>query len=172
MINQSSCNTTNVILPTKTIIQETQTTVTLITTPTTWTTCQWNTTELMDTTKTRGPEPPENKFCIPITSTKFIATTVLSPPQSCAPEPSPFTTTPKFKAPTASLALEPWTCSKPNVADQRIGSSNATSALGGLLGISLVLLALVTAGWVWTCWTIRKKRGMTINSKLNMQVWE
>jgi hypothetical protein len=35
------------------------------------------------------------------------------------------------------------------------------------LVISLVLLAIVTAGWVWTCWTARKRGEVNINSKTN-----
>lgn len=165
VVSQSSCNTTNIILPTTTILQEI--TITHITTPvwlTTWTTCQQNTTELVATTMTTGPEPPINEFCTPTISTKFIATTVLSPPQSCTSELSQFTPTPKFKSLAASLALKPCTYSNPGVPAQ---GTDATSALGALLGISTVLLTLVTAGLVWTCWTTRKKGGITINSKKN-----
>ena len=34
------------------------------------------------------------------------------------------------------------------------------TALGSLTGLSIVVLALVIIGWVWTCWSIKKKRGM------------
>ena len=44
------------------------------------------------------------------------------------------------------------------------GSSSTISALGALLVFSLVLLALVTTGWVWTCWTARKREA-NINSR-------
>ena len=35
-----------------------------------------------------------------------------------------------------------------------------TVALGSLTGLSIIVLASVIIGWVWTCWTIKKKRGM------------
>ena len=33
--------------------------------------------------------------------------------------------------------------------------------LGVLMGILLVILALVITGWVWTCWTVSKRRNKT-----------
>ena len=46
------------------------------------------------------------------------------------------------------------------------GSSSAsTTALGILLGIFVVLLVLVTIGWVWTCWIMKKRGGMKITSR-------
>ena len=128
--------------------------------------CPQTTTELMATTITNERESIP---CTPITSTKFIATTVLPPLQSCAPQ---FTTTPKLnitKSPTTSLGLESCLGNKPGVClqAQGNGSSNTTSALGALLGLSLVLLALVSIGWVWACWTARKRGEVNINSKTN-----
>ena len=168
-IGQSSFNITSVIRSTITKIQEIPFTIVHTTTPTTWTTCPQNTIELMTTTTIR-PELSESMPCTPIISTKFIATTVLSPLQSCTPEVSQFTTMPKLnitKFSTISLVLESCSCNKPGVPAQGTGLSVTISALGCLLGLSLVFLALVTAGWVWTCWTVRKRGGMTINSKQN-----
>ena len=44
-------------------------------------------------------------------------------------------------------------------------SSSPLIALGALLGIFMVLLVLVTAGWVWTCWTMKKRGGMKLTSR-------
>ena len=33
-------------------------------------------------------------------------------------------------------------------------------ALGSLTGLFFIVLASVIIGWVWTCWTIKKRRGM------------
>ena len=33
-------------------------------------------------------------------------------------------------------------------------------ALRSLTGLSILVLALVIIGWVWTCWSIKKKREM------------
>ena len=54
-----------------------------------------------------------------------------------------------------------------SVQDVKVCSSTESSALGALLGISTVLLALVTAGWIWTCWIVKKRGRMVVNSKLN-----
>ena len=37
---------------------------------------------------------------------------------------------------------------------------NATPALGAMVGLLLILLAAVTAGWLWTCWVMRKRGAM------------
>ena len=144
-IGQNCFNVTSTVLSTIIKTQEMTLIITHTTTPTPWTTCPQTT----------------------ITSTKFIATTVLSPLQSCAPQ---FTTTPKLnitKSPTTSLGLESCSGNKSGLPTQGNGSSSTISALGALLGLSLVLLALVTAGWVWTCWTARKRGEVNINSKTN-----
>lgn len=52
------------------------------------------------------------------------------------------------------------------------GSSNKSivAALGALLGLSMLLLALVTTGWVCTCVSM-KKRGKTVdNSEITESV--
>ena len=38
---------------------------------------------------------------------------------------------------------------------------NAITALGVLVGLLLLLLAVVTAGWMWTCWTMNYRGGTT-----------
>ena len=40
--------------------------------------------------------------------------------------------------------------------------------LGAMLGLSLLTLAMVTAGWMWTCW--RMKRGRNVKS-LRSNTW-
>ena len=157
-IEHSYFNVTSVIISTITTTQEM--THILTHTTTLWTTqCPQTTTELMTTTTTNESEVSENMPCTPITSTKFIATTVLSPIQSCAPQ---FT-----KSPSTSYGLESSSGNKLGVPTQGNASSSTTSALGALLGLSLVLLALVSIGWVWTCWTARKRGEVNINSKTN-----
>lgn len=38
-----------------------------------------------------------------------------------------------------------------------LGSTTSTTALGVLLGLSVLSLVVVTAGWVWTCLALKKK---------------
>ena len=38
------------------------------------------------------------------------------------------------------------------------------SALGALLGIVAIALVLTIIGWVWTCWRVKKRGGIKINS--------
>ena len=38
-------------------------------------------------------------------------------------------------------------------------NSTPTAVLGALLGLSVVLLAVVTTGWVWTCCIMKKGEG-------------
>ena len=40
-------------------------------------------------------------------------------------------------------------------------SKASITALGSLTGISIVVLSAVIIGWVWTCWIIKKKRGIS-----------
>ena len=37
-------------------------------------------------------------------------------------------------------------------------------ALGALLGIAVIALVVTTMGWVWTCWKMKKRGGIKINS--------
>ena len=39
-----------------------------------------------------------------------------------------------------------------------------TVVLGSLTGVFVVALAAVIIGWVWTCWTIKRRGGMNINT--------
>ena len=39
------------------------------------------------------------------------------------------------------------------------------ATLGVLTGLFLVILVVVTIGWVWTCWTMKKWRNKTVSSK-------
>ena len=39
------------------------------------------------------------------------------------------------------------------------------TGLGAVVGLLVVLLAAVTTGWVWTCWIMKKRGGIIINSK-------
>jgi hypothetical protein len=36
------------------------------------------------------------------------------------------------------------------------------AATGAMVGVLMLLLIVVTAGWVWTCWTVRKKRNLEV----------
>ena len=40
-----------------------------------------------------------------------------------------------------------------------------SSGLGALVGILVVALVIVSTGWIWTCWTMKKKGGMKVNSE-------
>ena len=42
--------------------------------------------------------------------------------------------------------------------------SQTLHALGALLGLVMVVLAAVITGWMWTCWIVKKKRGINITS--------
>ena len=160
---QSSCIPTSNILPTTTKIQEIPTNVTHTITIT----CPQSTAGLVTTTVTQGTV--QSKSCNTFNSTEIILTTVdnvSTVQQSCTPKLPQYTTQPvKSNSSIASLDLEACSCSESSVpAKGTDPSPNATSALGALLGISMVLLALVTAGWVWTCWAFKKRGGIT---KLN-----
>ena len=39
---------------------------------------------------------------------------------------------------------------------------NAILALGAMVGLLLILLAAVTAGWLWTCWVIKKREARNL----------
>ena len=47
---------------------------------------------------------------------------------------------------------------------QEAGSA-ASIGLGALMGLLVVLLALVTTGWIWTCWITKKRARITTNSR-------
>ena len=53
------------------------------------------------------------------------------------------------------------------IQEDKVCSLSAVSALGALLGMFTVLLAIVTAGWIWTCWIVKKRGRMVVNSKQN-----
>ena len=40
-------------------------------------------------------------------------------------------------------------------------------ALGSAVGVLVLLLAVVTIGWIWTCCVMKKRRKLTINSNKN-----
>ena len=37
--------------------------------------------------------------------------------------------------------------------------------LGAVVGLLVVLLVVVTGGWMWTCWTIKRRARITTNSR-------
>ena len=45
--------------------------------------------------------------------------------------------------------------------DERDGLMVAVVSLGALVGILLVLLAVMTSVWVWTCWTMKRNKATT-----------
>ena len=49
----------------------------------------------------------------------------------------------------------------------RIDQSSKTQlALGSMLGLSLLVLAAVIIGWIWTCWAMKKGKEVK-SSQLN-----
>ena len=110
--------------------------ITLMTTTTTTAPCSESTAGLLTTTVTEGP----------FQSISLVITPTQS---SCAPN------LPQFASQQTDSITLAW-YSEPDAPAQG-PSSNATSALGALLGICMAVLALVTVEWVWTCWTNRKK---------------
>ena len=63
--------------------------------------------------------------------------------------------------PSAEMTTHPILCKC-----QEAGSV-ASIGLGALVGLLVVLLALVTIGWIWTCWTIKRRARITTNSSDN-----
>ena len=70
------------------------------------------------------------------------------------------------------------TCQCPNVATSNINEPKSntgpsqtskvnkerdslTISLGVLVGILVILLVVVTSGWVWTCWTMKRNKATT-----------
>ena len=43
--------------------------------------------------------------------------------------------------------------------------SGAVPALGAAVGLLVVALIVTTTGWVWTCWILKKRGVMDINSE-------
>ena len=112
-----------------------------------------------------------------------LTTTILTTTTQTSCSPSTFTnkTVTKWLKPTVSCNLispttnyvSTVTVRLPRQADtklpteKKICSSSASSALGALMGIFMVLLILVTTGWMWTCWSLKKRREIKINSLPN-----
>ena len=69
-----------------------------------------------------------------------------------------------------STSTAPYFCTVPSEDMQQIenqykGNQHQLSrALGALLGLVVVVLAVVITGWVWTCWIVKKQGGMKITS--------
>jgi heme/copper-type cytochrome/quinol oxidase subunit 2 len=47
------------------------------------------------------------------------------------------------------------------VVDERDSLMVAVMSLGILVGVLVVLLAVVTSGWVWTCWKMKRNKATT-----------
>ena len=97
--------------------------------------------------------------------------TILSTVWSACSQYSAITpTTTTNKAPTITLDTTTVTTSESCHQPAMTGgsSSSASTALGILLGIFMVLLVLVTIGWVWTCWSMKRQGGMKITSRKAM----
>ena len=45
--------------------------------------------------------------------------------------------------------------------DERDSLMVAVVSLGALVGMLVILLAVVTSGWVWTCWTMKRNKATT-----------
>ena len=52
---------------------------------------------------------------------------------------------------------------------QQASSQSPTIALGLLAGLFFIVLVAVIVGWVWTCWTIKKRSGGTEVSSKNFK---
>ena len=69
------------------------------------------------------------------------------------------TTTHSASVPTYAYTSTPASCSQDTI---------SRTALGSMVGLLIVLLAVVTTGWVWTCWIMKKQGQMRIvNSSVN-----
>ena len=53
-----------------------------------------------------------------------------------------------------------------NMLNMILSTANQTlpPALGALLGIAVIALVVTTMGWIWTCWRMKKRGGIKINS--------
>ena len=137
--------TVTTVVPNSTAFTTTQssyiTTSIVLSITTMWTPSPQSTvTELVTITVTKAPSQIE--------SCKPIDPTTITIPSLC-----------EFKQPqsitllNSSQTLGADSFSKPGVPTQE-----PASVLGALLGICMVLLAFVTVGWVWTCWTTSRKK--------------
>ena len=68
-----------------------------------------------------------------------------------------------------STTMVPSSCTVPTDDIQQqieniVNQSQPSQALGALLGLAVVVLAIVITGWVWTCWIMKKRGRMKIIS--------
>ena len=121
------------------------------------------------------------EFCANITPTVEIPTINCPPitPSQCSMATS--TTTIRSACSqsitaTTTIKVSP-SCSQPHPASSHQKTTNqslfksevnstSTAILGALLGLSVVLLAVVTTGWVWTCWTMKKRENSMAQNRL------
>ena len=47
----------------------------------------------------------------------------------------------------------------------QVAGGVASIGLGAAVGLLVVLLAIVTTGWMWTCWTMKRRGRITTNSR-------
>ena len=167
----SPCTTTNIIHPDVTVTPTSTITSTITLTTATFKSgvsnrCLQQTTQPNTGTSKVNQGPSTKNSYKPLASLQLVTRTVLSPPCSSKVHQC-VTSSDKEDSVTASLSLG----TAPACSNSGLGNS-AILALSGLLGTSIVVLILVTAGWIWTCWRLRKRGGMETNSKINRQVWE
>ena len=89
----------------------------------------------------------------------------------------PFITTHTSSVPTKTILMSASNCSTdtttpyttPCTTTPASCSRDTTgqTVLGSMVGLLVVLLAVVTTGWVWTCWIMKKQGQMKINSSIN-----
>jgi hypothetical protein len=129
------------------------------------------------------------KECMPVTTTAYK---IINQSLECTPSitstkaiPQPFpssqygpfstkevvtATSTKIVAKTiTSVTMVPCSSTVPTDNTQQqnesiINQSQSSQALGALLGLVVVVLAIVITGWVWTCWVMKKRGGMKIIS--------
>ena len=111
-----------------------------------------------------------NNHCLKCPTNHSLSTTVPDNAYTTSPSSvavSAYTTSP------ASVAVSAYTTSPASVPVPVLNNSTGRMlcvspvALGSVIGVIVLLLAVVTIGWIWTCCVMKKRRKLTINSEKN-----
>ena len=95
-------------------------------------------------------------------------TNTIDRPSQCPPVIVTTTVTTASIIPQCETASPP-VCSSTTSVNECDTKSDTTvkgqlsSSLGVLLGLAIVALVIVTTGWVWTYWILKKRAGMKVN---------
>ena len=118
----------------------------------------------------------DEKGCTPVTTTVYVTSSVYRRSE-CKPiilasdskVVARLLSTQTMSQTVASVSMGP--CSKTaSVDDKQQQCANTTNphssllALGALLGLLMLTLIIVIAGWAWTCWMLKKRGGTKITS--------